>query len=288
MQNFLVVKALGKLYDLNLTTKRKFIVCLQLPYSEALLWKREAQQLVNDAKAKLAKAPVDPLFKTDPKLSRMLSVMKSITIRHGKLIERALIFAIRKLPNWQVSDGPIYSNFGTFQVDCIAYNSVDQLLYVFECKRGHSMVTNPRLVDWKLSQISMYLDLFRFPFHRAPFMFPFPFLIGPLIWRSLSINAFILSFYGKRWKSKFSIYDKNDIDELFAPCVAVFLKEYADHTESKMEEFFEQHKGESKFSPSDRKKNIFDDLDPDVDSRRKFIVFEVDKNGNPDITLQER
>ena len=78
---------------------------LRLTYAEALLWKNNAAQLIADAKAKSAKIPCDPLFGSNPRLSSLVSEIDSIKKRHGLLIERALIFAINKLPHWQADKG---------------------------------------------------------------------------------------------------------------------------------------------------------------------------------------
>lgn len=78
-------------------------MCLRLTYAEALLWKKHASQLIAAAKAKSASIPCDPLIGSNPRLSSFVSEIDSIKKRHGLLIERALIFAINKLPNWQAA-----------------------------------------------------------------------------------------------------------------------------------------------------------------------------------------
>ena len=112
-------------------------MCLRLSYAEALLWKRHASQLVADAKAKSASIPCDPLFGANPRLSSLVSEVDGIKKRHGLLIERALIFAINKLPHWQAAKEQIQVAGGKAHLDCLAFNANTRKLYVFECKRGH-------------------------------------------------------------------------------------------------------------------------------------------------------
>ena len=127
-------------------------MCLRLSYAEALLWKKHASQLVADAKAKSAAIPCDPLFVANPRLSSLVSEVDGIKKRHGLLIERALIFAINKLPHWQATKEQIQVAGGRAHLDCLAFNTITGKLYVFECKRGHGSFDGDKIraIDQRL------------------------------------------------------------------------------------------------------------------------------------------
>ena len=73
-------------------------MCLILPYVEAMLWKRRAHGLISLAVD--ADVPLDPLLRSVPKLSEVVSILDGIKKRHGLLIEAALIAAINLVPDW--------------------------------------------------------------------------------------------------------------------------------------------------------------------------------------------
>jgi hypothetical protein len=74
-------------------------MCLKLSFIEAMLWRQQAHNLVKKASA--AKIAPDPLLRSAPKLSEVVSVVDGIKKRHGVLIEDALIAAINFVPGWQ-------------------------------------------------------------------------------------------------------------------------------------------------------------------------------------------
>lgn len=132
-------------------------MCLRLTYAEALLWKKHASQLIADAKAKSASIPCDPLFGSNPRLSSLVSEIDGIKKRHGLLIERALIFAINKLPNWQAAKEQIPVASGKAHLDCLAFNAASGNLYVFECTRGHGSFDGDKIkaIDQRLDSIGL-------------------------------------------------------------------------------------------------------------------------------------
>ena len=193
-------------------------MCLRLSYAEALLWKKHASQLVADAKGKSAAIPCDPLFSLNPRLSSLVSEVDGIKKRHGLLIERALIFAINKLPHWQAAKEQIQTTGGKAHLDCLAFDSNKGKLYVFECKRGHGSFDGDKIraIDQRLNNIKASIGT-----HAAS-----------KGWSPSSTDVFILSFYGATWKSAYTIYNKHDIAILFEPCVGRFVTEYMDHLEA--------------------------------------------------------
>ncbi len=194
-------------------------MCLRLTYAEALLWKTQASQLVADAKAKSASIPCDPLFGTNPRLSSLVSEIDGIKKRHGLLIERALIFAINKLPDWEARrDEKIPIAGSWLKLDCLAFNATSGKLYVFECKRGHGSFDSDKIkaIDRRLDSIGS--SIVAYATSKG--------------WRFASSDIFILSFYGAKWKSKYPIYDRHSVARLFEPCVGSFLSTYIDHIET--------------------------------------------------------
>ena len=193
-------------------------MCLRLSYAEALLWKGRATKLIADAKAKAAEIDCNPLFSSNSRLSALVSEVDGIKKRHGLLIEEALIWAINKVPGWQASKERITVAGGKAHLDCLAFNTALGKLYVFECKRGHGSFDSDkvRAIDQRLDKVTSAM-----PTHAAA-----------KGWQPKSIDTFILSFYGKTWKSKYPIHDKNSIAALFGPCVQRFTTDYMTYVEA--------------------------------------------------------
>lgn len=211
-------------------------MCLRLTYAEALLWKKNAAQLIADAKAKSAKIPCDPLFGSNPRLSSLVSEIDSIKKRHGLLIERALIFAINKLPHWQADKEKILVAGGKAHLDCLAFNSNTGQLYVFECKRGHGAFDGDKIraIDQRLDKVKASIGTH----------------VASKGWKSSSTGVFILSFYGATWNSAYPIHDRNSIASIFEPCVGRFVTEYMQHLETTASNAFSAELRESVTIPS--------------------------------------
>ena len=220
-------------------------MCLRLKYEEALQWKAHAAQLVADSRKKAASIPCDPLFRTNPQLSSLVSEVDGIKKRHGLLLEKALIFAIGKLPGWKAGKEEISLAGGKAHLDCVAYNETTHQLYVFECKRGHGSfdADKMRAIDERLRRISA--------------------AIGPHAaskgWTPASSNTFILSFYGTSWKSSFPIFGASSIGTLFGPCIGRFMFEYMHHVESYVARTVASELGHSVDAPIVG--SIFDEID---------------------------
>ena len=199
-------------------------MCLRLTYAEALLWKKNAAQLVADAKANSAKIPCDPLFGSNPRLSSLVSEIDSIKKRHGLLFERALIFAINKLPHWKADKEKISVAGGKAHLDCLAFNANTGQLYVFECKRGHGAFDGDKIraIDLRLDKVKASIGAH----------------VTPKGWKPSSTGVFILSFYGATWNSAYQIYDRNSVASLFEPCVGRFVTEYMQHLETTASDAF--------------------------------------------------
>jgi hypothetical protein len=193
-------------------------MCLRLTYAEALLWKKHASQLIADAKAKSASIPCDPLFGSNPRLSSLVSEIDGIKKRHGLLIERALIFAINKLPHWHAAKEQIPITGGKAHLDCLAFNVKSGRLYVFECKRGHGTfdADKTKAIDQRLDNISRSIGA-----HAIS-----------KGWTPASTDLFILSFYGATWKSKYPIHDRRSVATLFEPCIGRFVGDYMEYIEA--------------------------------------------------------
>ncbi len=232
-------------------------MCLRLTYAEALLWKKHASQLIADAKAKSASIPCDPLFGSNPRLSSFVSEIDGIKKRHGLLIERALIFAINKLPNWQAAKEQIPLASGKAHLDCLAFNTGSGKLYVFECKRGHGSFDGDKIkaIDQRLDSISSAIG-------------PYAITKG---WNVASSDVFILSFYGAKWKSKYPIYDRHSVARLFAPCAGRFLSTYIDHIEAITTGTYSAELRDA--VSIDRGETIFDLVDPNREKPWPDLLF---------------
>lgn len=235
-------------------------MCLRLSYAEALLWKKHASQLVADAKAKLASIPCDPLFAGNPRLSSLVSEVDSIKKRHGLLIERALIFAINKVPYWHAAKEQIHVTGGRAHLDCLAFNIDTRELYVFECKRGHGNFDRDKIraIDQRLGNIKASIGA-----HAAS-----------KNWNPSSTSVFILSFYGATWKSAYPIYNKYDVASLFEPCVGRFVTEYMEHLESTTAQAYGSELREPVAVPAGQ--SIFDAVDEIPEASGPDVLFTED------------
>jgi hypothetical protein len=232
-------------------------MCLRLKYAEALQWKKKAREILDKAREAGKANPCDPLFLSNPRLSALVSEVDSIKKRHGLLIEDALIYAINLIPGWVATKKEkITVASGKAHLDCLAYNSKSRVLYVFECKRGHGNFDRDktRAFDQRLDQIGAVIAA-----HAKA--------SG---WNPVEERLFILSFYGKKWKSKYQIYDSGDIASLFEPCLGTFVNQYMRHIEDHARDAYSQEKadssGQSSISPAGeenagRRGTIFDRLD---------------------------
>lgn len=235
-------------------------MCLRLSYAEALLWKRHASQLVADAKAKSASIPCDPLFGANPRLSSLVSEVDGIKKRHGLLIERALIFAINKLPHWQAAKEQIQVAGGKAHLDCLAFNANTRKLYVFECKRGHGSFDGDKIraIDQRLGNIKASIGA-----HATS-----------KGWCPSSTGVFILSFYGATWKSAYPIYNKHDVATLFEPCVGRFVTEYMEHLEAATARAYSSELREPVIVSAGQ--SIFDAVDEGREGPRPDVQFTED------------
>lgn len=136
-------------------------MCLRLTYAEAMLWKAKAKDLISGAlKAKIAP---DPLLKSVPHISQVVSAVESIKKRHGVLIEDALIAAIKKLAHWDAGKSIIpRKNGSVFKTDCVAVNQQAGIAYVFECKRQYASFDGDkkRAIDARLDEIAVLFPAF--------------------------------------------------------------------------------------------------------------------------------
>lgn len=235
-------------------------MCLRLSYAEALLWKKHASQLVADAKAKSAAIPCDPLFVANPRLSSLVSEVDGIKKRHGLLIERALIFAINKLPHWQAAKEQIQVAGGKAHLDCLAFNARTGKLYVFECKRGHGSFDGDKIraIDQRLGNIKASIGA-----HAAS-----------KGWSPSSTGVFILSFYGATWKSAYPIYNKHDVATLFEPCIGRFVTEYMEHLEAATARAYSSELREPVMVSAGQ--SIFDAVDEGREGPRPDVQFTED------------
>lgn len=234
-------------------------MCLRLTYAEALLWKQEANALVSKAKASAASIPCDPLFTANRRLSSLVSEIDSIKKRHGYLIEKALIFAINKLPNWTADKEKINVQGGLAHLDCLAYNSKTRKLYVFECKRGHGRFDSDkkRSIDRRLDRVKGGIAS-----HASS-----------KGWSPSSTELFLLSFYGVSWTSRFPIYNKDNVGKLFGPCVKVFLSEYMQYIEVTTNRSYHDELA-IPANLSEEGTDIFDRLDEHHPDPRPDLLFE--------------
>jgi hypothetical protein len=235
-------------------------MCLRLTYAEALLWKKNAAKIVADAKAKSATIPCDPLFAATPRLSSLVSEIDGIKKRHGLLIERALIYAINKLPHWQAMKEQIPVAGGKAHLDCLALNTNSGKLFVFECKRGHGSFDGDKIsaIDQRLSRIKASIGA-----HARS-----------KGWAPVTTEIFILSFYGAKWNSAYPIYDKNSIASLFEPCVGSFAREFMDHLETMVANAYSSELRDA--VDVDRGHSIFDMLDEQLEVRGPDVLFTKD------------
>ncbi|WP_186398690.1 hypothetical protein [Stappia sp. P2PMeth1] len=225
-----------------------------------MLWKQHAGQLVADAKAKSASIPCDPLFGSNPRLSALVSEVDGIKKRHGLLIERALIFAINKLPHWQAAKEQIPVTGGKAHLDCLAFNANTGKLYVFECKRGHGSFDGDKIraIDQRLGNIKASIGAH----------------VVSKGWRPSSTGVFILSFYGATWKSAYPIYNKHDLATLFEPCVGRFVTEYMEHLEAATAQAYSSELRDPVVVSAGQ--SIFDAVDEAREGPRPDVLFTED------------
>jgi hypothetical protein len=141
----------------------------------------------------------------------------------------------------------------------LAFNEATGELLVFECKRGHGSfdADKVRAIDERLRKVSASIAS-----HAASKK-----------WSPSSVRVFILSFYGKPWRSAFTIHDARSIASVFEPCVGGFMREYMKYIESSTARVFAGELRDAAVPPDGD--TIFDRLD------------ELDPLGRPDIVFTE-
>ena len=217
-------------------------MCLELAYAEALKWKMRGADLVLDAENKAQKMEIDPVLRFVPDISRLVSAVDSVKKRHGPLIEEALVFAISCVPGWSAERQTKVSYAGeNFRLDCLAHHAGSQTLYVFECKRGHGVGDSAALrsIDQRLAKVV-------------------PASTEHARRRGLSVKSvevFIISFYGKKWNSRYPIFNAHEAATIFPPCAVRF----ADELRKSSENLISRHVGE-RVNPGPRKSATSDTL----------------------------
>src|SRR5207253_2006063 len=113
---------------------------------------------------------------------------------HGKLIERALIAFVNKMPNWYGFTDFVPVLNKRRQPDCLALNYKTNTMHIFECKRGSNPKSgdDAQLIDERLLSIKRELLKNR---HYKEHSFS-------------KCKVFILSFYGAKWGSQHAIYNR--------------------------------------------------------------------------------
>ena len=217
-------------------------MCLELSYAEAFKWKMKGAGLIADAEKKAQKMEVDPVLKFVPNISRLVSAVDSIKKRHGPLIEEALVFAISRIPGWSAERQTNVSYAGeNFKLDCFAHHAGSETLYVFECKRGHGVGDSAALrsIDQRLNKV-------------VPASKQHARSSGLSV---KHIKAFIISFYGKKWKSDYPIFDSHEAATIFPPCAVRF----ADELRKSSENLISRHVGD-RVDPSLHSLTLYDTL----------------------------
>lgn len=220
-------------------------MCLHLKYAEARLWKKRARDMINKAKAAASENPCDPLLIPSPRLSSLVSEIDSIKKRHGLLIEGALIYAINRIPGWWAGKERIPVAGGRAHLDCLAYNATTKVLYIFECKRGHGSFDSDKTsaIDARLDRIKAAISAYSMAKG----------------WSPVKEEVFILSFYGTKWKSKYKIYDSDDIATLFEPCLSTFVDHFMRHVEHETNSAYSDELRDSP-TVSDRQQTVFEQI----------------------------
>lgn len=240
-------------------------MCLRLRHAEAVLWKREGLSLFEAAFRDARKMDVDPLLGGAPRLSRLVSAIDSAKKRHGLLIERALMNAINMVPGWTAEKIRVPTGRRRREVDCVAFDVSTNSLYLFECKRGHGELDRnaQRELDRRLEDLIVYA-----PFHLAA-----------RGWTATTTRAFILSFYGRTWRSRHEILDMDSASSVFPPCAARFASELRDFTEEHGSDCAEDEAGAAlgiadrrEGQRSGRRRTLFDAVDEPDNSGRDVLV----------------
>lgn len=149
---------------------------------------------------------------------------------------------------------------GKAHLDCLALNTNSGKLFVFECKRGHGSFDGDKIsaIDQRLGRIKASIGA-----HARS-----------KGWAPVSIEIFILSFYGTTWNSAYPIYDKNTISSLFEPCIGRFTLEFMDHLETMVASAYGTELRDA--VDVDREQTIFDMLDEQMDARGPDVLFTKD------------
>ena len=236
-------------------------MCFNLSYAEAIEWQSLGLNLISDAEQRASKMEVDPLLRGADNVSRLVSAVDSIKKRHGTLIEYALISAIDRIPGWH-AEHQTKVQFGGehFKLDCFAHHAASGQLYVFECKRGHSVgdADALRSIDARLTKVT--------PASKERALD-----IGLNV---RTIETLILSFYGKKWKSNYPVVDRREAAALFPPCAVTFTAELCRYTENVVSRHYASRRTSE---PLKTDKTVFDQLDELNADRGDFIRFDEDR-----------
>lgn len=207
------------------TARKGIKMTIRITCAQAKIWTNNADKMIQDAMSRAQKIPCDPLLRTNHKLSSVVSEIDGVKKRHGKLLSRAIVYAISKTPGWMAHRGNLSVIKGRSPLGCFAFNSTTGRLLIFDCRRGHGNFDKDtrKATDDRLKLINRYAKSYvkkRFG------------------WSVKSKYTFILSLYGNTWPASYPIHSIKDISRIFAPCVGTFTKMYTTYVENKVTDYY--------------------------------------------------
>ena len=177
---------------------------------------------------------IDPLLEVAPDLSKLVKSIHSMAISHGTWIEESLRDFVRAIPDWQSEIKVRLSVKSKItEIDNIAYNSTSGKVVLWERKRFWDTLDNPAKVA--VSD--------RFEFLEANKQLLETELSNIIGATPKSVDMVVFNCWGKdkKWPKgmkEYKIYCRDEISELFGPCIWECIEFHRDYITQTMSDVF--------------------------------------------------
>jgi len=207
-------------------------VCLDYNKIEMETIRRKITEKVYDLNKKDFR--IDPLLEVAPDLSKLVKSIHSMAISHGTWIEESLRDFVRAIPDWQSEIKVRLSVKSKItEIDNIAYNSTSGKVVLWECKRFWDTLDDPAKVA--VSD--------RFEFLEANKQLLETELSNIIGATPKSVDMVVFNCWGKdkKWPKgmkEYKIYCRDEISELFGPCIWECIEFHRDYITQTMSDVF--------------------------------------------------
>jgi hypothetical protein len=185
--------------------------------------KKRFYTILDDAEAAAKATSADPLFDGVQDLSRLVTEIDSIKKRHGTVLKQCILEGVKGMSGWDASIMP--NEYMGSKEMVVAWNTDAKQVYAFAAKRGHGDYDASSLSDInkRLSQAQAILPNFAEDKKVS----------------KATLNTFIVSFYGKVWKTQYSVYRTQDLHKIFGAELRHFVRSFMAFNEKVIAERYE-------------------------------------------------